>query len=151
MDVWFVGEPDGVGDDGPRGPVVLAGEMDRAEGGGGEEPRKADLNPSLGAAMMFWVVGMAEGEGAGGGAAASLLPDWRGADLRLGGGSFAGEEESCGGGASLSARDVRARESAMSWGESCFDEVRPSFFAEDWPWPIVVCARRAGGRGGGEW
>lgn len=148
-----MGEPEGVGDDRPRAPVVLAGEMDMAEGGGGEEPRKADLNPSRGAAMMFWVVGIAEGEGG----PASLLPGcWggasrgesRGAPLRLGGGSLAGEGESCGwevaGGASRSAMDVRARESAMSWGESCFEDVRPSFFEEDWPWPIVVCARGGG-------
>lgn len=49
-----MGEPDGVGgDDGPRGPVVLAGEMDMAEGGGGDDPKKADLIPSLGAAMIL--------------------------------------------------------------------------------------------------
>lgn len=113
-----MGEPEGVGDDGPRGPVVLAGETDMAEGGGGEVPRKADLNPSRGAATMFWVVGMAAGEsGAGGEVGASAM-------------------------------DVRARESAMSWGESCFEDVRPSFFAEDWPWPIVS-AGVAGG--GGRW
>lgn len=60
-----------------RPPVVLAGETDMAEGGGGEEPRKEDLRPSLGAARMFWVVGMLEGEGEGGAGAggASLVEE----------------------------------------------------------------------------
>lgn len=129
-----MGEPEGVGDDGPRGPVVLAGETDMAEGGGGEVPRKADLNPSRGAATMFWVVGMAAGEGG----------------VRLGGSLAAAGESGAGGEVGASAMDVRARESAMSWGESCFEDVRPSFFAEDWPWPIVSAGWRAvaGGDGG---
>lgn len=124
-----MGEPEGVGDDGPRGPVVLAGETDMAEGGGGEVPRKADLNPSRGAATMFWVVGMAAGEGG----------------VRLGGSLAAAGESGAGGEVGASAMDVRARESAMSWGESCFEDVRPSFFAEDWPWPIVSAGVAGGG------
>lgn len=67
--------------------------------------------------------------------------------------SFAGERASGGGGwpaaASLSAMEVRASESARSCGGSCFEDVRPSFFEEDWPWPIVECV--AGECAGGEY
>lgn len=65
--------------------------------------------------------------------------------------SFAGERASGGGwpaAASLSAMEVRASESARSCGGSCFEDVRPSFFEEDWPWPIVECVAGGVCRGG---
>lgn len=135
------GELDGGGEE-ERARAVLAGETGMAEGGGGEEARK-DLEGWLGAAMMFWVVGMAAGEGG---------VFWRGGPLLwagawLGGEAWAGGRGSralllrlaaSGGGlaGSLSAMEVRAKESARSGGGSCLEEMRPSFF-EDWPWPIV--------------
>lgn len=78
------GELDGGGEE-ERARVVPAGETGMAEGGGGEEARK-DLEGWLGAAMMFWVVGTAAGEGGVFWRAGPLL--WAGA--WLGGEAWAG-------------------------------------------------------------